>query len=212
MDISDFRRDYLAGGLHRKDLAESPIDQFSTWLKQAVDAEILEPNAMTLATANAQGRPTQRTVLLKKFDHEGFVFFTNYGSKKSKQIGENPHVSLLFPWLPLERQVIVTGTASKISAAETLKYFVTRPLESQLGAWASTQSGVISSRQMLLSKLAEVKQKFKDGKVPVPSFWGGYRVRPETVEFWQGGSGRLHDRFLYSREGDDRWSHERLMP
>lgn len=214
MDISDFRRDYLAGGLHRKDLHEDPIEQFSRWLKQACDAELLEPNAMTLATADAQGRPSQRTVLLKKFDQGGFVFFTNYGSKKSTQIGENPHVSLLFPWLPLERQVIISGTASKIPAAETLKYFITRPLESQLGAWASTQSGVISSRQMLLSKLAEVKQKFKDGKVPVPSFWGGYRVHPQTIEFWQGGSGRLHDRFLYSRneKDEEKWKHERLMP
>ena len=212
MDISDLRRDYVQGGLHRADLLDDPIDQFSHWMRQACDAKLLEPNAMTLATADSEGRPSQRTVLLKQFDQDGFVFFTNLGSKKAKQIGENPHVSLLFPWLDLERQVIVTGTASKISQAATLKYFVTRPLESQLGAWASTQSGVISSRKILLMKWAEVKEKFKNGKVPLPSFWGGFRVAPSTIEFWQGGFARLHDRFLYTRQPDGKWGIERLAP
>lgn len=212
MDISDFRRDYLQGGLRRADLLDDPIEQFSRWLKQACEAQLLEPNAMTLATAGSDGRPTQRTVLLKQFDGEGFVFFTNLGSKKAKQISENPHVSILFPWLALERQVIVTGTAEKISKAATLKYFVTRPLESQLGAWASTQSGVISSRKVLQMKWAEVKEKFKNGKVPVPSFWGGYRIAPSTIEFWQGGSARLHDRFLYTVQDGGIWDIERLAP
>ncbi len=211
-DLSGHRREYQAEGLHRSDLQPNPIHQFAKWFEQAVDAKVLEPNAMTLATVNADGQPSQRTVLLKKFDQLGFVFFTNYGSTKAKEIEENAKVSLLFPWLPLERQVIVRGLAAKISHAETLKYFLTRPLESQLGAWASTQSGVISSRKALQMKFAEVKRKFQDGKVPVPSFWGGYRVAPHTIEFWQGGAGRLHDRFLYTLQSDDDWTIERLAP
>lgn len=212
MDISDLRRDYTKDGLRRSGLDADPFKQFGVWFEQACSAEVLEPNAMTLATAWADGRPTQRTVLLKKYDERGFVFFTNFGSSKAAQIKENPQVSLLFPWLALERQVIVCGKAEKISTAETLKYFVTRPLESKLGAWASTQSGVISSRKMLQMKFAEVKEKFKSGEVPVPSFWGGFRVAPQTVEFWQGGAGRLHDRFMYSREGESGWGIERLAP
>lgn len=211
-DLSDHRREYQAEGLRRADLQDDPIHQFARWFEQACDAKILEPNAMTLATCGANGHPSQRTVLLKKFDREGFVFFTNYGSNKAKQIAENANVSLLFPWLPLERQVIVSGHADKISHSETLKYFLTRPLESQLGAWASTQSGVMSSRKALQMKFAEVKKKFHDGKVPLPSFWGGYRVVPRTIEFWQGGAGRLHDRFLYSQREDSEWILERLAP
>ena len=213
-DISQLRRNYTKDGLRRKDLREDPFEQFKFWFSQAIEAELLEPNAMSLATSNADGNPTQRTVLLKNFDERGFVFFTNYGSKKAQQIEDHPNVSLLFPWIALERQVIVTGIAEKISRAETLKYFVTRPLESQLGAWASTQSGVISSKKILQMKFAEVKKKFKGGEVPLPSAWGGYRVTPLTIEFWQGGAGRLHDRFLYSRdEGDSSdWRIERLAP
>ena len=214
MEISQLRRNYTKDGLHRKDLREDPFEQFRFWFGQAVEAQLLEPNAMTLATSTDTGFPTQRTVLLKNFDERGFVFFTNYGSKKAQQISAHPHVSLLFPWIELERQVIVTGTAEKVSRAETLKYFVTRPLESQLGAWASSQSGVLSSKKVLQMKFAELKQKFKDGKVPVPSGWGGYRVTPLTIEFWQGGAGRLHDRFVYTREGDTggEWKIERLAP
>ncbi len=211
-DLSHHRREYLADGLHREHLQDDPIHQFALWFEEACKAEILEPNAMTVATCGADGHPSQRTVLLKKFDAQGFVFFTNYGSNKAKQIAENANVSLHFLWLPLERQVNLSGTAEKISSAETLKYFITRPLESQLGAWASSQSGVISSRKALQMKLTEVKQKFRDGKVPVPSFWGGYRVVPRTIEFWQGGAGRLHDRFLYSKQEDSSWMIERLAP
>jgi pyridoxamine 5'-phosphate oxidase len=166
---------------------------------------------MSLATADAAGRPLLRTVLLKYFDASGFVFFTNYESRKARQIGENPHVSLLFPWIVLERQVIVQGRAEKISAAESLKYFTSRPRESQLGAWVSSQSSVISSRKLLLQKLAEIRDKFSHGEIPLPSFWGGFRVVPESIEFWQGGSARLHDRFQYDRDGDG-WSIARLSP
>ncbi|MGI9243315.1 MAG: pyridoxamine 5'-phosphate oxidase [Verrucomicrobiales bacterium] len=216
MDISQLRRNYTKDGLRRDDLADDPFEQFRLWFGQAVKAQLLEPNAMTLATASAAGHPTQRTVLLKNFDERGFVFFTNYGSKKSQQIDEHPNVCILFPWIALERQVIVTGRAAKISRAETMKYFVTRPLESQLGAWASSQSGVISSKKALQMKFEEVKEKFKNGKVPLPSSWGGYRITPLSIEFWQGGAGRLHDRFLYTRQGEDAdkpsWQIERLAP
>lgn len=214
IDISQLRRNYTKDGLRREDLRDDPFEQFKFWFGQAIEAQLLEPNALTLATASSAGHPTQRTVLLKNFDARGFVFFTNYGSKKAKQIEDHPNVSMLFPWIALERQVIITGIAAKIPRAETLKYFVTRPLESQLGAWASSQSGVISSRKMLQMKFAEVKEKFKSGKVPLPSAWGGYRVTPSSIEFWQGGAGRLHDRFLYSRNGGDEggWMIERLAP
>jgi pyridoxamine 5'-phosphate oxidase len=153
-----------------------------------------------------------RTVLLKYFDHRGFVFFTNYESRKARQIAENPNVSLLFPWITLERQVVVQGRAEKIPTAESLKYFTSRPRESQLGAWVSNQSSVISSRKLLLGKLAEIREKFSHGEIPLPSFWGGFRVVPESIEFWQGGSARLHDRFLYRRGEADGWSIERLSP
>lgn len=212
MDLSDYRREYLAEGLSREGLKADPVEQFALWFEQACAAKLLEPNAMSLATASADARPTQRTVLLKKFDQRGFVFFTNFGSRKAKQMEENPEVSLLFPWIALERQVSIEGRAGRISQAETLQYFVSRPLESQIGAWVSSQSSVITSRKALQMKLAEMKQKFKDGKVPLPSFWGGYRVVPRTVEFWQGGPARLHDRFLYRRDGEGDWSIERLAP
>ena len=211
MDLSELRRSYTKDGLRRADLDADPIAQFRLWFKQAIDAQLLEPNAMTLATATTDGAPSQRTLLLKMFDERGFVFFTNYGSKKAQQIKENPQVCLLFPWIALERQVIITGTATKTTKTESLKYFISRPLESQLGAWASTQSGKISSRKALQMKFAELKAKFKDGKVPLPSFWGGYRVEPTSIEFWQGGEGRLHDRLLYSRSDGD-WQIERLQP
>lgn len=212
MDISELRREYTKDGLRRKDLKEDPFDQFGVWFEQACKAEVLEPNAMILATAGADGRPTQRTMLLKGFDHRGLIFFTNFESRKARQIAENPQVCLLFPWLDLERQLIVTGDATRISTSESLKYFLTRPLGSRLGAWASHQSRVISSRKILEMKLDEVKRRFKEGKVPLPSFWGGYRVKPRTFEFWQGGASRLHDRFLYSLQEDETWKIERLAP
>lgn len=198
-------------GLRRKELLEHPVAQFEVWFRQATELQVHEPNAMTLATVDASGMPLTRTVLLKFFDAEGFVFFTNYESRKAAQIAQNPQVSLLFPWLVLERQVVVQGVAEKVSAAESLRYFTSRPRESQLGAWISQQSSVISSRDLLMGKLAEVKAKFAAGEIPLPSFWGGYRVRPQKVEFWQGGPARLHDRFLYSQAGEG-WTIERLSP
>ncbi|HEY1121226.1 MAG TPA: pyridoxamine 5'-phosphate oxidase [Haloferula sp.] len=211
MDLSEFRKEYTDRGLRREDLAADPMVQFESWFQQAVELKLHEPNAMSLATVDATGRPLLRTVLLKYFDTNGFVFFTNYQSRKAKHIAENPQVSLLFPWVILERQVIVQGRAEKISAAESLKYFSSRPRESQLGAWVSDQSSVISSRKLLMQKLAEIKDKFAHGEVPLPSFWGGFRVIPETIEFWQGGSARLHDRFFYEKK-DGAWDIERLSP
>jgi len=166
---------------------------------------------MTLATVDSDGQPYQRTVLLKYFDTNGFVFFTNYSSRKAQQIAENPHVCALFPWITLERQVILQGRAEKISTLESLKYFSSRPRESQIGAWVSNQSEVITSRKVLLQKLDEIRSKFTHGEIPLPSFWGGYRIVPQTIEFWQGGPARLHDRFLY-RKSADTWNIERLSP
>lgn len=211
MDLADFRKEYSSRGLHREDLDPDPVAQFSTWFQQAIEVGVNEPNAMTLATVDESGMPFQRTVLLKYFDTDGFVFFTNYGSRKSAQIAANPKVSLLFPWITLERQVIVQGTAEKISSAESLKYFASRPRESQMGAWVSNQSEVITSRKFLMQKLAEIKDKFQHGEIPLPSFWGGYRVKPEMIEFWQGGPARLHDRFLYQKS-ETGWKTDRLSP
>jgi len=212
MDISELRRNYSSQGLVREDLREDPIAQFQFWFEQAVEARLLEPNAMSLATVGADGRPTLRTVLLKEFDSRGFVFFTNFESTKARQIGENPNVALLFPWIALERQVNITGTAERISSAESLKYFLKRPVESQLGAWASRQSTILESRKLLEMKWAEVRRKVSEGKGPLPSFWGGYRVAPRTIEFWQGRASRLHDRFLYARQPDRTWKIDRLSP
>lgn len=212
MYISDLRENYTRAGLSHEELNDSPIEQFSLWFQQAQDAELPEPNAMSIATATAGGVPSLRTVLLKYFDPKGFVFFTNYASTKSKEIEENPHVALMFPWVTLERQVIIKGKAEKISKTESLKYFTSRPHGSQLGAWVSHQSSVITNRKILELKLDEMKRKFKAGKVPLPDFWGGYRVVPDTIEFWQGRPNRLHDRFQYSRTNQQPWHIERLAP
>lgn len=211
MDLADFRKEYSNLGLRREQLNADPVAMFSAWFSQAAELQVHEPNAMTLATVDASGMPFQRTVLLKYYDHDGFVFFTNYGSRKARQIAENPCVSLLFPWLILERQVIIQGRAEKISTAESLKYFASRPRDSQLGAWVSNQSEVITSRKFLMQKLAEIGEKFAHGEIPLPSFWGGYRVKPEAIEFWQGGPARIHDRFLYQRQAAG-WDIERLSP
>ena len=211
-DLSQLREDYTGKSLRRKDLSRDPIDQFQAWFSQAQDLEVVEPNAMSLATVDENGQPWQRSVLLKGLDKRGFVFFTNFGSRKSQQIAGNAKVSLLFPWISIHRQVAVTGTATKIPATESLKYFITRPFGSQIGAWSSPQSSVISSRSILEAKLDEMKRKFKKGDVPLPSFWGGFRVAPETVEFWQGGQNRIHDRFLYSKSDDVGWNLNRLAP
>ena len=210
--LAAMRADYGRAHLRREDLRADPFAQFDAWLSDAIHAEIVESNAMSLATVGADGRPLLRTVLLKGVDTRGFVFFTNLESRKARQIAENPNVSLLFLWLPLERQVVVTGVAAKLPVRESLKYFLKRPRDSQLAAWASQQSSVISSRQVLEMEWEHLKAKFSSGKVPLPSFWGGYRVRPETIEFWQGGARRLHDRFQYSRQPDETWVIEHLAP
>lgn len=210
--LAAMRADYSRARLRRDDLQADPIAQFEGWLADASHAQLIEPNAMSLATAGADGQPLVRTVLLKGLDARGFVFFTNLESRKARQIAENPHVSLLFPWLALERQVIVTGVAAKISVGESLKYFLARPRDSQLAAWASRQSSVISARKVLEMEWERLKAKFGAGEVPLPTFWGGYRVEPETIEFWQGGPNRLHDRLQYSRNADDSWSIDRLAP
>lgn len=211
MDLREYRREYTKGGLRRKDLSASPFEQFETWFSQADKAGIVDASAMSLATASAEGKLSLRTVLLKTFDHRGFVFYTNYSSQKSQQIRENSNVALLFPWTRLERQVEITGKAEKIAASESLSYFLSRPTGSQLGAWASNQSSPITSRNLLEMQLNNIKQKFKSGKIPLPDFWGGYRVIPEQIEFWQGGKSRIHDRFEYRRVKDG-WEIFRLQP
>ncbi|MCZ4336494.1 pyridoxamine 5'-phosphate oxidase [Shewanella colwelliana] len=211
-NLSDIRREYTLGGLHREDLPEEPMALFTKWLEEVRDANVLpDPTAMSVATVDETGQPFQRIVLLKRFDDNGFVFFTNLESRKAEHIAHNSKVSLLFPWHALERQVAITGVAEPLSTAEVLKYFITRPKESQIAAWVSKQSSKISARQALESKFAEMKAKFSQGEVPLPKFWGGYLVRPSSIEFWQGGEHRLHDRFLYSEEAGG-WGISRLAP
>lgn len=211
MNLGDLRADYSRAELRREQLKADPIEQFNVWFEETGRAGVIEPNAVSLATAGADGAPLVRTVLVKHYDAEGFIFFTNLESRKARHIAANPRVALMFPWLALERQVIVTGTAARVSAAQTLRYFIQRPLDSRLAAWASPQSRGISSRGMLEMKWEEMKRKFASGDVPLPSFWGGYRVVPDTIEFWQGRKNRLHDRFLYTRATGG-WSIERLAP
>ncbi|MBT4522878.1 MAG: pyridoxamine 5'-phosphate oxidase [Halieaceae bacterium] len=212
LHYEDFRREYLAGGLNRDMLDPCPVQQFQLWLGQAVDAKLRDPTAMVLATVDEQGLPWQRIVLLKDVSAKGFVFYTNYGSAKAQAISHNPRVSLLFPWNTLDRQVIVGGTTEKMSVVESTRYFLSRPRESQLAAWASHQSRPISARALLEKQVLVLKNKFSEGQVPMPDFWGGYRVVPERIEFWQGGSHRLHDRFLYTRGAGNEWQIEQLQP
>lgn len=213
MDISHFRREYLKGGLSRSSLDPDPVRQFTVWFEQARSTEIPDPTAMVLATVGSNGQPSQRTVLLKYYDNSGFVFFTNFESRKAQEIAANSRVSLLFVWLELERQIQINGTANRISAAESARYFMSRPKDSQMAAWVSSQSHTLTSRQILMQKFQEMKRKIGEGKVPIPSFWGGYQVEPREIEFWQGRQNRLHDRFLYSRkESAEGWGIERLAP
>jgi len=210
--LAAMRREYCHNGLRRRDLAADPFVQFEQWFSQAVEGGIVEPNAMSLATVDATMQPSLRTVLLKMFDQQGFVFFTNYTSAKARQIAGNPRVALLFPWVELGRQVQIRGRAEKISQSSSLKYFLSRPRGARLGAWVSQQSSVIGSRQLLEMKLAEMKKKFTRGEVPLPDFWGGFLVVPESFEFWQGREHRLHDRFLYTPESAGSWLIQRLAP
>jgi pyridoxamine 5'-phosphate oxidase len=212
MNTEALRRELMAKGLVRDDLCPDPIKQFEQWYAQTIETDLAEPSAMSLATVDGQGQAWQRIVLLKLFDEKGFVFFTNYSSRKAEQIAANSKVSLLFPWQALGRQVKVTGAAEKISTAESVKYFATRPRGSQIGAWASRQSQTIKSRAILDAMFDEMKHKFLGGDVPLPSFWGGYRVIPETIEFWQARDSRLHDRFMYRQDQKARWFIERLSP
>jgi pyridoxamine 5'-phosphate oxidase len=210
-DIADLRRHYGRAQLKREDLDPSPFVQFKKWMDEATGAELVDANAMSIATVGAAGEPSIRTVLLKAFDERGFVFYTNLESTKAKQIAENPNVALLFYWREFERQVKIRGRATRISAAEVAKYFLSRPRESRIAAWASPQSRIIDARHMLEQKFEEMMRKFSEGEVPVPSFWGGFRVAPKTIEFWQGGAHRLHDRFQYS-DAVDGWKIDQLAP
>ena len=212
MDIGIIRKEYSPSSIEIEDLKKNPIEQFESWFREACENIKEEPNAMSLATVSDQGIPSQRTVLLKYFDQQGLVFFTNYSSTKARHIEQSPFVSLLFLWVPLERQVQIVGKASKISTTESLKYFATRPRGSQLGSWCSHQSRVISNRKMLELKLHEIHNKFRNHQIPLPSFWGGYRVVPQSFEFWNGRPNRLHDRFFYKRETENDWSIHRLSP
>ncbi|WP_409310810.1 pyridoxamine 5'-phosphate oxidase [Pectobacterium sp. B1J-3] len=210
-DIADLRREYTRGGLRRSDLTNNPMDLFERWLRQACDARLADPTAMSVATVDEQGQPYQRIVLLKHYDDKGMVFYTNLGSRKACHLAHNPRISLLFPWHMLERQVMVLGQVEKLPPLDVLKYFHSRPKDSQIGAWVSKQSSRISARGVLESKFLELKQKFQHGDIPLPSFWGGFRVKIDSMEFWQGGEHRLHDRFFYQRQGEN-WLIDRLAP
>ncbi|WP_097357030.1 pyridoxamine 5'-phosphate oxidase [Candidatus Enterovibrio escicola] len=212
MDLFDIRREYNKGGLRRKDLPENPVQLFERWLKQAIDAELPDPTAMTVATVDENGQPFQRVVLLKHADTDGFVFYTNLGSRKAKQLADNTRISLHFPWHPLDRQVHITGIVEKLSKIKVMTYFLSRPKESQLAAWASRQSERMTTRSVLESKYMELKKQFDKGEVPLPTFWGGFKVKTNSLEFWQGGEYRLHDRFIYQIETNGKWSIERLAP
>ena len=210
VDLTNLRKEFRQAGLNRSELDSDPFKQFSLWFSQAIEVSIIEPSAMSLATAD-ESEIGIRTVLLKHFDDKGFVFFTNYSSKKSQQIEVKPQAALLFSWLDLGRQVKIVGSVEKITTLESIKYFASRPKDSQLGAWASQQSVTISSRSLLVSQFESMKNKFSKGEVPLPDFWGGYRVIPQSIEFWQGRESRLHDRFIYQRS-ETVWSINRLSP
>ncbi|WP_421976218.1 pyridoxamine 5'-phosphate oxidase [Roseivirga seohaensis] len=211
-NIADLRQEYTKASLDLDTVAPSPFTQFRKWFDEAIKSEVLEPNAFVLSTVAEGGKPFQRTVLMKALDDTGVVFYTNYKSRKAQQIDANPQVSILFPWYALERQVAITGRIEKVTKMESLAYFTSRPHGSQLGAWVSHQSQVIKSRSILEMKLQEMKAKFMEGKVPLPDFWGGYRIVPETFEFWQGRQSRLHDRIMYQKLEGEEWSTFRMAP
>ena len=210
VDLTKLRIELRKRGLSRSDLDDDPVKQFSLWFTEAIDSGIVEPSAMSLATTD-ESEIGIRTVLLKYFDDNGFVFYTNYESNKSRQIEIRPEAALLFPWLALERQIKIVGSVEKVSNLESIKYFASRHKDSQIGAWASKQSTTISSRAILQTQFESIKRKFSSGEVPLPDFWGGYRVIPRSIEFWQGRESRLHDRFVYQRS-EDGWTISRLSP
>ena len=209
--LADLRKDYSLAGLTESDLARDPFRQFEKWFQEAEAAKLPEPNAMTLCTATKDGRPSGRTVLLKGFDGRGFVFYSNYESRKGRELHENPVATLMFPWLQLERQVVIEGTVTKVAREESEAYFHSRPRASQLGAWVSQQSSLISGRAVLEETMKVLEQKYAGREIPLPPQWGGWRLAPEFVEFWQGRRSRLHDRLRYRREKDG-WVIERLAP
>ncbi|MCA9608674.1 MAG: pyridoxamine 5'-phosphate oxidase [Myxococcales bacterium] len=210
-ELADLRRPSRDRALEPDRLPPAPMDTLAAWYEEALAAGALEPNAMVISTVDASGQPSSRAVLMKYLDAEGPVFFTNYDSRKAHEIAGNAKVSALFFWPAIERQLQIRGVAERIGQAASLRYFLRRPRESQIGAWVSHQSQVVSSRSILEAKFEEMKRRFASGEVPLPSFWGGYRVRPLEVELWQGRAHRLHDRFLYARDGDG-WRLERLAP
>lgn len=212
IDLASDRREFRFGTLRRAELNSDPIAQFENWLKEAKEHDIKDTTAMVLATVDSNGMPFQRTVLLKGIDQRGFVFFTNLASRKAEQLKDNNKVCLLFPWVSIDRQVIITGHAERLSKIENMRYFLSRPRESQLAAWASHQSHPITARRVLEEKFRELSKTFGEGEVELPTFWGGYRIEPTSIEFWQGGERRLHDRFLYTRGENNDWAIERLSP
>lgn len=212
MAISDMRRQYSMGTLTKEALPRDPMVLFDTWLNDAIEAKIPDPTAMTVATVNEQGQPSQRIVLLKEVTREGFVFYTNFGSRKARELRGNARVSLHFPWFFMERQVSVRGVAEKLSAMHNAAYFFSRPIDSQLAAYASRQSQPIDDKKTLLTRFAQLKEQYSDNTLPAPDFWGGFLIKPSQIEFWQGGVDRLHDRFEYTRGSGDSWDAQRLMP
>jgi pyridoxamine 5'-phosphate oxidase len=212
MNLADLRREYTKGGLRRADLDPNPLVQFQKWFEQALTAQLIEPSAMTLATADKQGRPSTRIVLLKGVDERGFTFFTNYESRKGRELAENPRASLVLYWAELERQVCIAGDVAKTSREESEKYFASRPRGSQLGAWTSKQSSVVPDRSFLEAELQKVEARFAGRDVATPPYWGGYLLTPIRIEFWQGRPNRLHDRFQYERQPDGSWRIDRLSP
>ena len=211
-DPAASRYEHIGKGLRRSDLVPNPIKQFANWFTTAIETGICDVNAMSLATAGQDAKPSVRIVLLKSFDEDGFVFFTNYESEKGKQLEANPYAALGFYWIELDRQIRISGKVDKTSRKESQTYFHSRPVGSQLSAWASRQSAVLDGRRVLDARMEEMNERFADKRVPLPPHWGGYRLKPDNMEFWQGRSNRLHDRFRYTRQSDGSWLIERLAP